>query len=180
MSYQNEPLPKKQYSGSDFIPLSCEKELKEIRAEIEAGENHKGRNFEICYQAIKELFQAQGLNKPNADCSNCTVEWNKLLQNWFKRLDMDIRPKEATSQTEPKELTPIEGGVEKIHIRKIESAEDFKEGYAVDEIEAKGIENNPELSKEDKIAHLQQECREKGIEFRHNAGIKKLTELLNR
>ena len=156
MSYQTERPPKATYSGNDFIPLSCEKELLEIREDIEKGVNHKGRNFEICYAAISELYNKMGKHKPAADCSNCTVLWNTLLQNWFKKLDQDVRPREATIKTQPKPLTPINNSI------------------------PVGIENNPELSKEDKIAHLQQECREKGIEFRHNAGIKKLTELLGR
>jgi hypothetical protein len=41
-----------------------------------------------------------------------------------------------------------------------------------------GITNNPELSDEDKIAHLQEECKDRGIEYHHKAGVKKLSELL--
>lgn len=35
-----------------------------------------------------------------------------------------------------------------------------------------------EASKEAQIAHLQQQCKERGIKYHHKAGIKKLTELL--
>ena len=35
------------------------------------------------------------------------------------------------------------------------------------------------LSTEDKVKHLQAQCDEKGIEYRWNAGVKKLSELLN-
>jgi len=170
MSYQTERPPKATYSGNDFIPLSCEKELLEIREDIERGVNHKGRNFEICYAAISELYNKMGKHKPAADCSNCTVLWNTLLQNWFKKLDQDVRPREAMSKTEPKPLEVL---------AEVDGVEYTKEDLN-DTWKPIGIENNPTLSKEDKIAHLQQECKEKGIEFRHNAGIKKLTELLGR
>jgi len=48
-----------------------------------------------------------------------------------------------------------------------------------DELKGLGIYDNPDISKKDKIAHLQQECKEKGIKFHHKAGIKKLRQLLN-
>ena len=87
MSYQNKPLPKKHYTGSDMIPLTCEKEVLEIREAIEKGTHHLGRNFEICYQAVKEICESQGRNTPNPRCASCTISWNVLLQNWLKKYD---------------------------------------------------------------------------------------------
>ena len=126
MSYQHKPLPKKQYSGTELIPLSCEKELLEIREDIDKGVNHKGKNFEICYQAIKEIYQKQGKNSPNANCANCTVAWNKILQNWFKLVDKDIRPKEARSRTEPKELKPVNNMTDEEEIAALKAECDAK------------------------------------------------------
>lgn len=171
MSYQHERLPKAHYTGNDYIPVSCEKELLSIRKEIENGVSHKGRSFEICYQAIKDIYKALGQNQPKGDCQNCVQQWNKLLNNWFKKYDNKPMPRHAAIKTEPKPLVPLKE-------KEVVLGESVEE--TVDLNKSVGIENNPELSDKDKLAHLKQECKDKGIKFHHAAGIKKLTELLGR
>jgi len=110
--YQKEQ-PRKYYNGSQFIPITCQAEIIEIRKEIEAKEFHADRNLRIAYQAYKEIQEAQGKfpMKIDTTCSSCIITINLILNNWLLKFDNEEgpvkMPDSPTALVEDIEVPPI-------------------------------------------------------------------------
>lgn len=104
----------------------------------------------------EKIYNSSSIIPPKVDlnCSSCIFDMLTMLYNWREILKPNM-PAVEYKAIKPK-------------ITKIDLSEES----------SLGIANNPELSDEDKIAHLQQRCKDRGIKYHHKAGVKKLTELL--
>ena len=74
----------------EFIKLQKETmaALIKIREDIENKVMHKGKNYEIVFQAYTEIKKHYGLPKPSSGCrSGCIVKINNTLINWLIQYD---------------------------------------------------------------------------------------------
>lgn len=121
---------------------------------------------------LKYVANPKGDMIPSMGCGGCI---DKMFQRLVTHREIE-RTKNIdffNTLTNAKPIYIDTSNAEMVTVGQIDLEDQIKEE------ESLGIYDNPDISKKDKIAHLQQECKEKGIKFHHKAGIKKLRELLN-
>ena len=110
-------MNKKFLDGKTYFPLTVQKQIIELRSDIEKNVQHAGQNFEIVKQAYNEIKVAQGKapSKFDNSCSGCILEANKIIKNWFALYDKQA-PTEQRKSIAPKfqPLTPIKAAPLKV------------------------------------------------------------------
>ncbi len=185
------------------------KELEGYNSQLDAWKKGHGWSNKESLQEVVEIWERWQEEKKeqiygnlnhnviptDVGCSSCVSDALSLLYNWreierpkvktvsYKAIKEKVEVIEPTVDVDRmKDKYNADAGIGKINIDESKCVQDLEDTWVdiPDSIEAIVDKDNKELSKEDKITHLQQECREKGIKFHHKAGVKKLTELLGR
>ena len=128
---------------------------------------------------LKYVANPKGDMIPSMGCGNCISKmFQRLVTHREVERQKNVDIINDILQKAEKTITISSGGVEVTQIDlEDQIEEELQEAYEKEM--GLGIYDNPDLSKEAKIAHLQQECKERGIKYHHKAGVKKLRELLN-
>jgi len=71
------------------VPITCIDALLSIKDDVKAFVRHKGRGFEIAYEAYRQIRKAYGHPKPNMKlCRDaCIRQMNKILNNWLNQFE---------------------------------------------------------------------------------------------
>lgn len=82
-------MQKKYLDGKTWFPLTVQRQILDMRKEIESGAQHAGQKFELVKQAYDEISIAHGgeKSKYTPSCSGCIDTMNKIVSNWFKLFD---------------------------------------------------------------------------------------------
>ena len=103
-------MNKKFQDGKTYFPLTVQKQIIELRTDIEKNVQHAGQKFEIVKQAYNEILVAQGKRAQKFDnsCSGCILEANRIIKNWFTLYDKQASTEQRKSIA-PKfqPLTPL-------------------------------------------------------------------------
>lgn len=103
-------MQKKYLDGKTWFPLTVQKEILEMRKEIENNAQHTGQKFEIVLHAYNEIREAHGQakSKYTASCSGCILVMNQIVINWFKLFDkMGASEQRVVKAPEFKPLKPV-------------------------------------------------------------------------
>lgn len=96
--------------GKTFPPLSMQKQIVEMRSEIESNAQHSGQKFELVKAAFDEIKEAHGgmKSKYKSSCSACVLQINSTLKNWLKLYDAQgASDKRIAVAPEFKPLKPV-------------------------------------------------------------------------
>ena len=125
-------MQKKYLDGKTYFPLTVQKQILELRPEIEKNAQHAGQKFELVKQAFNDILVAQGKRPWSFDnsCSGCILEANKILINWFKLYDQTgPSAKRMSVAPEFKPLKPI-NSIQAFKEKQVERARQNDDNYS--------------------------------------------------